>query len=106
MRIDHWLKCPPLAVRRPQDAARTNVPVPRLEQASRRQSTNHGRIAMLIKDSTVLVTGANRGIGLELVKASLHAGARKVYAGARDLRTLAAVEALDRARVKPLRLDV
>lgn len=39
---------------------------------------------MNIKDSVVLVTGANRGLGLALAKAALQAGARKVYAAARD----------------------
>jgi NAD(P)-dependent dehydrogenase (short-subunit alcohol dehydrogenase family) len=39
---------------------------------------------MQIKDSVVLVTGANRGLGLALAKAALAAGAKKVYAAARD----------------------
>ena len=39
---------------------------------------------MNIKDSVVLVTGANRGLGLSLVKALVKAGARKVYGGARN----------------------
>jgi len=37
-----------------------------------------------IKDRTVLVTGANRGIGYALVEAALHRGAKQVYAGMRD----------------------
>lgn len=61
---------------------------------------------MQIKNATALVTGANRGIGLALVKALLGSGAKKVYATARDVKTLDAVIALDRARVKPLQLDV
>jgi NAD(P)-dependent dehydrogenase (short-subunit alcohol dehydrogenase family) len=39
---------------------------------------------MKIKDSVVLVTGANRGLGLEFAKQALARGARKVYAAARD----------------------
>lgn len=39
---------------------------------------------MNIKNSVVLITGANRGLGLSLAKAMLKAGASKVYAGARD----------------------
>jgi len=38
---------------------------------------------MEIKDSVVLVTGANRGLGLALTRALRDAGARKVYAAAR-----------------------
>lgn len=61
---------------------------------------------MQIKNTTALVTGANRGIGLALVKALLGSGVRRVYATARDVKTLEAIVALDRARVKPLQLDV
>ncbi len=39
---------------------------------------------MKIQDTVALVTGANRGLGLAIVKALLAAGARKVYAAARD----------------------
>jgi NAD(P)-dependent dehydrogenase (short-subunit alcohol dehydrogenase family) len=39
---------------------------------------------MKIKDSVAFVTGANRGLGLSLVRALQAAGARKIYAGARD----------------------
>ena len=61
---------------------------------------------MQIRDSVALVSGANRGIGRALVEALLEQGARRVYAGARDLTKLGDVAALDRARVRPLRLDV
>jgi NAD(P)-dependent dehydrogenase (short-subunit alcohol dehydrogenase family) len=40
--------------------------------------------AMKIADSTILVTGANRGIGRALVVEALRRGAKKVYAGARQ----------------------
>ena len=51
---------------------------------------------MKIENSVVLVTGANRGIGLAFAQALLARGARKVYAAARNPAsvTLAGVEAL------------
>jgi NAD(P)-dependent dehydrogenase (short-subunit alcohol dehydrogenase family) len=39
---------------------------------------------MRIKDSVAFVTGANRGLGLAFAQALLAAGAKKVYAAARD----------------------
>jgi NAD(P)-dependent dehydrogenase (short-subunit alcohol dehydrogenase family) len=39
---------------------------------------------MKIENAVVLVTGANRGIGLAFARELLARGARKVYAGARD----------------------
>lgn len=61
---------------------------------------------MNFTNKTALVTGANRGIGLALVAALIKAGARKVYAGARNPDQLAAAVALDPNRVTPLRLDI
>lgn len=55
---------------------------------------------MKIDGSTALVTGANRGLGLAYAKALLAAGARKVYAGARDPATVTL------EGVVPVRLDV
>ena len=51
---------------------------------------------MKIENSVVLVTGANRGIGLAFARALLARGARKVYAAARNPAsvTLPGVEAL------------
>lgn len=46
-----------------------------------------------IRNATVLVTGANRGLGLSLVQALLAAGAKKVYATARDPATVTAAGA-------------
>jgi NAD(P)-dependent dehydrogenase (short-subunit alcohol dehydrogenase family) len=55
---------------------------------------------MNVKDSVVLITGANRGLGLELAKAVLAAGARKVYAAVRDPASVTL------PGLVPLKLDV
>jgi NAD(P)-dependent dehydrogenase (short-subunit alcohol dehydrogenase family) len=55
---------------------------------------------MNIKNKTVLITGANRGIGQALVNEALERGAKRVYAGART-----PVSNSDK-RVTPLALDV
>jgi NAD(P)-dependent dehydrogenase (short-subunit alcohol dehydrogenase family) len=53
-----------------------------------------------LADQTVLVTGANRGLGREFVEQLLSRGVAKVYAAARNPITT------EDARVVPLRLDV
>ena len=55
---------------------------------------------MKIENSVVLVTGANRGIGLAFARELLVRGARNVYAGARDPATVT------QAGVQALQLDV
>lgn len=51
---------------------------------------------MKIHDATVLITGANRGLGLAFAREALARGARKVYGGVRDPSkfTLPGVEAV------------
>lgn len=55
---------------------------------------------MNIHGRTALVTGANRGLGLAYAKALLAAGAKKVYAGARDPASVTLAGAV------PIKLDV
>jgi NAD(P)-dependent dehydrogenase (short-subunit alcohol dehydrogenase family) len=55
---------------------------------------------MTLNGSVALVTGGNRGLGDKFVRALLEAGASKVYAAARDPRTVTAEGAV------PIRLDV
>ena len=60
---------------------------------------------MKILDSTVLVTGANRGLGYALVEKLLEAGAAKVYATYRSEENRATLEALG-DRIVPVHLDL
>ena len=55
---------------------------------------------MTLNGSVALVTGGNRGLGEKFVRALLEAGARKVYAAARDPRTITT------EGVVPIALDV
>ena len=55
---------------------------------------------MKIRDSVAFVTGANRGLGLVFVQELIAAGAQKVYAAARDPKSIAL------AGATPASLDV
>jgi NAD(P)-dependent dehydrogenase (short-subunit alcohol dehydrogenase family) len=55
-----------------------------------------------LTDSTVLVTGANRGMGAEYVRQLLDRGVARVWAGARDPRTVTVCD----PRVRAVALDV
>ncbi|MDM0115880.1 SDR family oxidoreductase [Variovorax sp. J22R133] len=61
---------------------------------------------MKIRNSIALVTGANRGIGLELVQHLLAAGAKKVYATARDTTALKDLAKSDPGRLELMNLDI
>ncbi|MBL1279014.1 MAG: SDR family NAD(P)-dependent oxidoreductase [Fluviicola sp.] len=56
-----------------------------------------------LKDKVILITGANRGIGKSLVKASLEKGARKIYATSRNLSKM---PNFGDDRVETLELDI
>src|SRR5215475_10719732 len=66
--------------------------------------TNHDvrweEAKMNIKNRTILITGANRGIGRALVDEALRRGVKKVYAGTRSAL------AITDERVTPVSLDV
>lgn len=66
---------------------------------------NRERFPMKLNDSSVLVTGSNRGIGRALVAALLAHGVRRVYAAARDPKNVVPPAGAG-DRVVPLALDV
>lgn len=61
---------------------------------------------MQIEGKVVLVTGANGGIGTELVKVLLNRGAAKVYAAVRNPAAATALMQLDSGRVVVVQLDI
>jgi len=63
---------------------------------------------MRIAGSVALVTGANRGLGKALVEALRKSGARKIYAGTRQLSATAAApdRVAESADVEPVMLDI
>ena len=61
---------------------------------------------MDISNTTALVTGANRGLGREMVQQLLAAGARKVYAAARDVAAVQDLVQANPGRVEALALDI
>jgi hypothetical protein len=58
-------------------------------------------VGMETTGTTAVVTEANRGLGRALVDALLERGAKRIYAGARDPRTVRGAE-----RITPVALDV
>lgn len=60
---------------------------------------------MKLVGKTILITGANRGIGLALVQEALKLGAAKVYATYRSEENRSVFDALD-SRVVPIQLDL
>ena len=65
---------------------------------------------MKIKDSVAFVTGSNRGIGKSYIAALLKGGAKKVYAGMRDIGAFSTIAAEwpeeHRAKVEPIAIDI
>lgn len=60
----------------------------------------------LVEGSVALVTGSNRGIGPEIVRALLRGGAAKIYCGARDTATLTPLVAVAPDRLKAVQIDI
>lgn len=61
---------------------------------------------MQIEGSTILVTGANRGIGKAYVEEFLKAGAAKIYLGVRNTDSVADMVKENPDKLVPLKLDV
>ena len=77
-------------------------PPDRLETAK----NNEEKRTMQVEGSVALVTGANRGLGREIVQALLAAGASKVYAAARHPSAVADLTGAGGGRVVPIALDI
>jgi 2-keto-3-deoxy-L-rhamnonate aldolase RhmA/NAD(P)-dependent dehydrogenase (short-subunit alcohol dehydrogenase family) len=60
----------------------------------------------LVEGAVALVTGCNRGIGPETVRALLKAGAKKIYVGARKLDAVTGLIAEAPDKLHPIELDI
>jgi NADP-dependent 3-hydroxy acid dehydrogenase YdfG len=60
---------------------------------------------MQLQNAIALVTGANGGIGQYYIKALRSVGVARIYAGARNPESLAAIAATD-PRIIPITLDL
>ncbi len=63
-------------------------------------------MSLQISQAVALITGANRGIGRAFVEALHQAGAKKIYATARNIDSLQEIVAIDPNSIIPLSLDV
>ncbi|HEX7006595.1 MAG TPA: SDR family oxidoreductase [Alphaproteobacteria bacterium] len=70
------------------------------------EATKHRERKMQVKGSIALVTGANRGIGEQYVKALLERGAAKIYAAARDPASLDGVVKQANGKIEALKIDI
>jgi len=61
---------------------------------------------MDIQGSTVLVSGANRGLGKSLVLDAIARGVRRVYATARNIEALDSIVEMNPERIIPMVLDI
>nr|WP_231963138.1 SDR family oxidoreductase [Symmachiella macrocystis] len=59
-----------------------------------------------MKNKTVLVTGANRGIGKSILEEALSRGAKKVYAAVRQIESAESLVAEHGDKVVPVRVDL
>jgi len=59
-----------------------------------------------VKNKTILVTGANRGIGKAILEEALQRGATKVYAAVRSIDSANSLVAEHGDRVVPIRVDL
>lgn len=63
-------------------------------------------MAFTLNEKTVLVTGANRGIGRAIVDEAIARGAAKIYAAVRNVESAAALVTEHGERVIPIRVDL
>jgi len=59
-----------------------------------------------IRDKTILITGANRGIGRAFAEVYLEHGAEKIYAAVRQVESAAPLLEVYGGKVQPLQLDL